>query len=120
MAFLTPFPNTKGFTVVIPKAHHASYVFDLPEATYTGLLLAAKQVGKLLDAKLHDVGRTGLIAEGFGVNHAHIKLIPMHGTADMQTWKPIRSSHREYFTTYPGYLSSHDGSNQESGERISR
>ncbi len=108
LAFLTPFPNTEGFTVVIPKAHYESYVFDLPEDVFTNLLLAAKKVGKLLDAKLEDVGRTGMIAEGFGVNHAHIKLVPMHGTKDMGSWKPIHSSKKEYFETYPGYLSSHD------------
>ena len=108
IAFLTPFPNTEGFTVVIPKAHYASYVFDLPEDVFTDLLLAAKKVGKLLDSKLEDVGRTGMIAEGFGVNHAHIKLVPMHGTKDMENWKPLHSSKKEYFETYPGYLSSHD------------
>lgn len=108
MAFLTPFPNTEGFSVVIPKTHYASYVFDLPSDVYAALMEAAKEVGKLLDEKLSDVGRTGLIAEGFGVNHAHVKLVPMHGTKDMESWKPIHSSKKEFFDTYPGYLSSHD------------
>ena len=30
LAFLTIFPNTEGVTVVIPKKHYPSYVFDLP------------------------------------------------------------------------------------------
>lgn len=30
LAFLSIFPNTDGFTVVIPKKHYPSYAFDLP------------------------------------------------------------------------------------------
>lgn len=108
MAFLSIFPNTEGFSVVITKDHYPSYVFDLDDEVLSGLTLAAKKVGKLLDAKLDDVGRTGLLAEGFGVDHVHLKLFPMHGTKDMSRWQPIESSRKEYFTQYPGYISSHD------------
>lgn len=83
MAFLSIFPNTEGFTVVIPKKHYGSYLFDLDDRVISDLVLAAKNVGKLLDRKLDDVGRTGMIFEGFGVDHIHAKLVPMHGTADM-------------------------------------
>ena len=31
MAFLTPFPNTEGFTVVVPKKHFGSDVLDMPD-----------------------------------------------------------------------------------------
>ena len=31
LAFLSIFPNTEGFTVVIPKKHYPSYAFDVPE-----------------------------------------------------------------------------------------
>ena len=108
MAFLSIFPNTKGFTVVIPKAHYESYAFDLPDTVLTELTLAAKQVGKLLDAAFEDVGRTGMVFEGFGVNHVHAKLIPLHGTANMAEWKPLQSKVHQYFTQYEGYISSHD------------
>ncbi len=57
-----------------------------------------------------------MIVEGFGVDHAHTKLYPMHGTADMDTWKPIESARNEYFKTYPGYLSSHDASRADDSE----
>ncbi|EKE18545.1 MAG: hypothetical protein ACD_9C00301G0007, partial [uncultured bacterium] len=30
LAFLSIFPNTEGVTVIIPKKHYSSYVFDLP------------------------------------------------------------------------------------------
>ncbi len=108
LAFLTIFPNTQGFSVVIPKMHYSSYAFELPDLVLTELILAAKKVGKLLDSKLHDVGRTGLIFEGFGVDHVHAKLFPMHGTKDMEKWKPIASHKGIYFNQYEGYISSHD------------
>jgi len=108
MAFLSIFPNTEAFTIVIPKQHHSSYTFDLPDKVLSKLVLAAKKVGKLLDKKLKDVGRTGLIFEGFGVDHAHVKLFPMHGTAEMDEWKEIKSNVDKYFDKYEGYISSHD------------
>lgn len=116
LAFLSIFPNTPGFSVVITKEHHPSYVFDLADEVYAGLLAAAKAVGKKIDAALPDVGRTGLLAEGFGIDHAHVKLFPMHGTRDMATWKPIESKRDEFYSVYPGYLSSHDSGRADDGE----
>lgn len=107
LAFLSIFPNTEGVTVVIPKKHHPSYLFDLEDEVITDLILASKKVGKLLDTKLEDVGRTGMIFEGFGVNHIHAKLFPMHGTKQ-ENWTAINSRVDKYFTHYEGYLSSHD------------
>ncbi len=107
-AILSIFTNTEGFAVVMTTKHYSSYAFDLPDTVLTKLVLAAKKVGKLLDLKLADVGRTGLIFEGFGVDHVHAKLFPMHGTKDMKDWKPISSTVDKYFTRYEGYISSHD------------
>ena len=107
LAFLSIFPNTKGFSVVIAKEHYPSYAFDLPEKVLSDLIIATKKVAKLLDAKLKDVGRTGMIFEGFGVDHIHAKLFPMHGTKDL-VWKPIKSNVDKYFEKYEGYISSHD------------
>lgn len=107
LAFLSIFPNTEGFSVVATKKHYPSYAFDLPEQVLTDLTLAARKVAKLIDSKLEDVGRTGLIFEGFGVDHVHAKLFPMHGTK-MSAWKPIKSNIDRYFTEYEGYISSHD------------
>jgi diadenosine tetraphosphate (Ap4A) HIT family hydrolase len=107
LAFLSIFPNTQGFSVVIPKKHYSSYAFDLPEEVLKDLIVATKKVGKLLDAKLEDVGRTGLIFEGFGVDHVHAKLFPMHGTKTDE-WKARHSKMDKYFEKYEGYISSHD------------
>jgi histidine triad (HIT) family protein len=107
LAFLSIFPNTKGFSVVIPKKHYLSYAFDLPDNILKELILATKKVAKILDTKLEDVGRTGMIFEGFGVDHVHAKLFPMHGTK-IKEWKPIKSNVDKYFENYEGYISSHD------------
>ncbi len=110
LAFLSIFPNTPGFTVVATKEHKPSYAFDNDDQTLIDLTMATKRVAKLLDAAFEDVSRSGMFFEGFGVDHLHSKLFPMHGTGDMETWKPIESNIPHlFFNTYPGYLSSHNG-----------
>ena len=94
--------------MVIPKAHYPSYAFALPDDALSALMLATKKTANLLDRALLDVGRTAMVFEGFGVDHVHAKLYPMHGTADMERWKPIESSVPKYFEQYEGYISSHD------------
>lgn len=107
LAFLSIFPNTEGFSVVIPKAHYSSYLFDQTADVISDLVLASGQVAKLLDSRLADVGRTGMIFEGFGVDHLHAKLFPMHGT-QVSEWAPRKSNVPKYFDQYEGYISSHD------------
>jgi histidine triad (HIT) family protein len=107
LAFLTIFPNTIGATVVITKEHHGSYAFDASDETLSELVLASKKVAKLLDSKFEDVGRTAMVLEGYGVNHLHSKLFPMHGTSKTE-WSHINSSVDKFFDKYEGYISSHD------------
>lgn len=49
--------------------------------------------------------------EGTGIDHAHIKLLPMHGTEHMKNGerKQYLSEKEEFFENYTGYLSSADG-----------
>lgn len=108
LAFLSIFPNTPGVTVVIPKIHYSSYAFELPDEVLSKLILAAKRVGLLLDLALEGVGRTGMIFEGYGVNHVHAKLFPMHGTGKDSSFRRINSLIDKFFAEYEGYISSHD------------
>lgn len=108
LAFLSIFPNTPAFTVVITKQHYGSYFADLTSQVRAGLLDASSTVARLLDEKLPDVGRTALIFEGFGVDHIHAKLFPMHGTGDLVGWKQLKSNVDKFFDHYEGYVSSHD------------
>lgn len=108
IAFLSIFPNTEGFSIVAFKSHLPSYCFDLPDTLLSQLTVAAKSVAKLIDAKYEDVARCGLILEGYGVDHAHAKIFPMHGTKHLSKWKPVVSHVDKFFHKYEGYISSHD------------
>ncbi len=105
IAFLTPFANTPGFTVVTPKKNPGANFLDVDDDAYVGLLLAAKTVAKGLK-KAFGLTRVGLVIEGEGVPHLHVKLIPMHGLGEGKT---SHASHTEFYETYPGYLTTIEG-----------
>lgn len=107
IAFLSIFPNTDGFSVVATKEHKPSYIFSNDDQSITDLILATKKVALLLDKTFYDVGRTGVFFEGFGVDHLHAKLFPMHGTRE-DGWQEHASSVDKFFDRYEGYLSSHN------------
>ena len=111
IAFLSIFPNTEGFTVLATKKHYGSDVLALPDDVLQRMVLAAKKVAQILIAYFDDVGRVGLIMEGTGIDHAHIKLFPMHGTGYMKKgeWRQFHSNYDKYFEKYEGYISSNDG-----------
>jgi diadenosine tetraphosphate (Ap4A) HIT family hydrolase len=111
MAFLTPFPNTEGFTVVIPKKHFGSNILNMPDENLKELIMASKEVSNILTKQFQDVGRVGLMIEGLGVDHAHTKLFPMHGTEHLKEgkWIQVLDKRNEFFEKYPGYLTSIEG-----------
>ena len=107
VAFLTPFPNTPGFTVLATREHQPSYVPSIEEGRYLELLTTARSLALMLDSKL-GTQRTGIVMEGMGVDHAHVKLIPMHGIPNGE-WKAMLSGHPEFSEHYQGYLTTNDG-----------
>ncbi len=111
MAFLSPFPNTEGFTAVIPKKHFGSDVLNMPNKELKELIIASKKVSKILIKYFKDVGRVGLMIEGTGIDHAHIKLFPMHGTGHMKKgkWKQYLVKEDVYIKKYKGYITSQEG-----------
>lgn len=111
MAFLSIFPNTEGFTVLVTKNHYGSDCLALPDDVLQRFVIAAKKVSNILLEYFEDVGRVGLIMEGTGIDHAHIKLFPMHGTGHMKkgVWKQYSSGRSDYFEKYEGYIISSDG-----------
>lgn len=106
LAFLTPFPNTPGLTVVIPKENPSDYIFNMGDKEVAGLMAAAKEVAKLLEKGL-GVKRVGLVLEGTGVAHVHIKLYPMHGKLGGET--NVWPKHQEFYPEYAGYISTVEG-----------
>ncbi|HSX34926.1 MAG TPA: HIT family protein [Candidatus Saccharimonadales bacterium] len=105
MAFLTPFPNTPGFTVVVPKKNPGDNFITVDDSVLSGLMLASKKVATLLQ-NAFGVQRVGLVIEGEGVPHLHVKLIPMHGQSDDSG---PHAQHTEFFDAYPGYLTTIEG-----------
>jgi diadenosine tetraphosphate (Ap4A) HIT family hydrolase len=105
-AFLNIYPNCEGEALVVPKEHLDSYIFALPDDAVNGLMKAAKTVAHKIDAAFSDVGRTAVVFEGFGVNHVHAKLYPLHGTTQ-DTWQPIPEPEGKFFERYEGYVSTH-------------
>lgn len=107
LAFLTPFPNTPGFTVVIPKVNPGDYIFSVDDELYAEMMLAVKKVAKLLE-KAFGTPRVAMIFEGTGVAHVHAKLVPLHGDLAKGIGSPV--SHEQIFNEeYVGWLSTADG-----------
>lgn len=116
VAFLSWHPNTEGFSVVIPRKHLGSDVLAMPDEELQGFIIAAKKVSRMLMNYFPDVGRVGLIMEGMDINHAHIKLVPMHGTGRMKQgeWKQNNSSEEVFMEQYPGFITSVEGPKEDS------
>lgn len=106
LAFLTPFPNTPGLTLVVPKKNVSDYIFDMDSDAVTGLMKAARTVARLLEKAL-DVKRVALVFEGTGVAHVHAKLYPLHGELGGQT--NVWSHHQEFYPEYVGYFTTSEG-----------
>ena len=106
LAILDIMPNTKGMALVLTKKHYDSYAFDMPEDVYLRFMLAARKVAKMLEKGL-GVSRVAMVMEGMGVNHAHIKLYPLHGVKEK--FKEMWSNDKVFFEKYEGYITTKTG-----------
>lgn len=82
LAFLDVNPIQDGHTLVIPKKV-SDYIFDMDSDEYVDLMLASREVAKLLKQKL-DCNRVCIIVEGYAVPHTHVHLIPTNSDADLK------------------------------------
>lgn len=105
LAFLTPFANTPGATVVIPKQNPGEYAFGLSDEQLSGLMIATKKVANLLE-KAFNVPKVAMVFEGEAVPHVHAKLYPMHGYNNDRSQFP---KIQPFFAAYPGFVMSADG-----------
>ncbi|XP_077575674.1 uncharacterized protein LOC144198498 isoform X1 [Stigmatopora nigra] len=108
VSFLTPFPNSPGFTVLVPRRPLPSDIFKLGDSDYEGLVMAARKVSHLLKKSLGAWG-VGLIFEGFEIDYAHAKLIPLRRALSSGDGHLGTSQGSAYFFSYPGFVSSEDG-----------
>ncbi|KAF2020256.1 N-terminal nucleophile aminohydrolase [Aaosphaeria arxii CBS 175.79] len=110
VAFLTPFANTPGFTVLVPREHLTSDIFGLEDTHYKSLMDATYTLAGYLK-KAFGAPRCGMIFEGFEINYAHVKLIPIH-SRDVGGQIPTSSPTTEvapYEERYSGYVTSLKG-----------
>ena len=110
VAFLTPFANTPGFTVLVPRTHLSSDIFSLGFIKYSSLVRSAYNVARILKSAL-GLRRCGMIFEGLEIDYAHIKLVPIHekeGILENSKYhSPMTQSTFE--ENYTGYVTSKDG-----------
>ncbi|MCE1198015.1 MAG: HIT family protein [Marinilabiliales bacterium] len=95
LAFLDIFPLAKGHTLVIPKKE-VDYLFDLDEATYSGLMLFARRVAHA-QARVVACKRIGVAVLGLEVPHAHLHLVPLNSEKDIDFSKPKLQFSQEEF-----------------------
>lgn len=82
VAFLTPFGNTPGYTVLVPRKHPDSDVLSLQDEDLYDLSSAIWDVTRLIEGSALGASRVGIIFEGMEVDWAHAKLIPILGDPD--------------------------------------
>jgi len=86
LAFLDIMPLTRGHTLVIPKKE-VDYIFDLDDATISGLHLFSKPVARAIQ-QVTQCKRVGVVVLGMEVPHAHVHLIPMNAMQDANFSNP--------------------------------
>ncbi|KAL9001596.1 MAG: hypothetical protein Q9188_005442 [Gyalolechia gomerana] len=109
VAFLTPFGNTPGYTVLIPRKHLSSDVFSLDDHDYTDIITAAYQVAQHLKHAF-EITQCGMFFEGYEIDYAHVKLVPVHAhsVANGRPFTPVPGS-IAFQKKYEGFLTTQFG-----------
>jgi histidine triad (HIT) family protein len=80
-AFLDIFPLREGHVLVVPKIE-VDNLFDLPNEYLTGMLKFAQPIAKAIE-KSFRCNRCGISVIGLEIPHAHIHLIPINSSNDL-------------------------------------
>ena len=94
-AFLDIFPLQKGHTLVVPKIE-IDKIFDLPADMLSEILVFAQPIAKAIE-KAFPCNRVNIVTVGLEVPHAHIHLIPINQTSDMEFSAPKLKFTQEEF-----------------------
>lgn len=86
IAFLDVFPLVKGHTLVVPKKE-TDYIFDLSDNELSGILLFSKEVAAKI-RKVCPCQRIGISVIGLEVSHAHVHLVPINSSDDLNFTRP--------------------------------
>jgi histidine triad (HIT) family protein len=85
-AFLDIFPVQRGHTLVVPKVE-VDKIFDVPDDYLKELLVFAKPIAKAIEQSFN-CNRVNMLTVGLEVPHAHVHLIPINHTNDMNLLNP--------------------------------
>jgi len=80
-AFLDIFPLREGHTLVVPKLEVDKF-FDMPGEYLSQILLFAQPIARAIE-KAFDCNRCGLSVVGLDVPHAHLHLVPIDSSDDL-------------------------------------
>jgi len=86
IAFLDINPMVLGHTLVVPK-QEIDFIFDLDDDTLAGMNVFAKKIA-LAIKKSVSCKRIGVAVIGLEVPHAHVHLVPMNKTDDLNFTRP--------------------------------
>lgn len=93
-AFLDIFPLVKGHVLVVPKIETDQF-FDLDDVTLASILIFAKPIPKAIE-KAFPCNRCGISVVGLEVPHAHIHLVPINDSDDINfTRQKLKLSQEE-------------------------
>lgn len=85
-AFLDIAPLVEGHVLVVPKIE-IDKLFDLPSDYMAGMLVFAQPIAKAIE-KAFDCNRCGMSVVGLEVPHAHMHLVPINTSDDLNFTRP--------------------------------
>ena len=86
IAFLDIEPLVTGHVLVVPKIE-VNKIFDLPDDYLAEMLVFAKPIAQAIE-KAFNCKRCGISVIGLEVPHAHIHLIPINSSNDLNFTRP--------------------------------
>lgn len=92
-AFLDIFPLVKGHVLVVPKSE-TDKIFDLSDEYLSRMLVFARPIAKAIE-KSFNCNRCGISVIGLEVPHAHMHLIPINTSNDLNFTRPKLSLSKE-------------------------
>jgi histidine triad (HIT) family protein len=107
IAFLDIFPLVKGHVLVVPK-QETDKMFDLPENLLSEILVFAAPIAQAIE-KAFDCSRCGISVIGLEVPHAHMHLVPINSSDDLNFTRPKLNLSKEEMESAREKIISHLG-----------
>jgi histidine triad (HIT) family protein len=89
IAFLDIQPLVTGHVLVVPKTE-VDKIFDVPDDYLAEMLVFAKPIAHAIE-KAFDCNRCGISVIGLEVPHAHMHLVPINSSDDLNFSRPKHS-----------------------------